>query len=86
MDFWFSAPTCKEFESCYNKKKLNKTKISDFSWIHHRTKVKEQTATLKPGETDAFRDIAELGLPGAKVLGHLPCNFDKLLEFECGLA
>lgn len=48
----------KEFESyyscpCYTReKKLNKLKMNDFPLIYQRTKVRESTTTVKPGDTD----------------------------------
>ena len=73
--------------SSYNKKKLNKLKIHDFSGTCQRTEVAEQTATPKPGETGESREYSEICLPGAEdnEAINLNDNFDKLLEAECGL-
>lgn len=60
LGFFVSAPTCKEHGSChyysYNKKKLDKLKINNFSWIHQKTEVARPTATLKSGGTGEPRE------------------------------
>ena len=58
------ALTCKELGSChsclYNKKKLNKLKISLISWTHQRIEVAKQITALKSGETSKSRILAEI--------------------------
>lgn len=54
-----SSLPCKDHGSCrshsYNKKWLNKLKVSDFSWTHQRTEVEGQMATSKSREAGVPR-------------------------------
>ena len=40
----------------YNKKKLQKLKMDDFSWLHQRTEVVGQIPTMNSGETGDSRE------------------------------
>lgn len=51
------------------KKQLSKMKIINFSWIHQRNEIAEQSATLKYGKTSKSREVTvEICLLGAKLL------------------
>ena len=75
-----SILTCNEVRSHhflpYNKKKLNRLKISNFSWAHQRTVAVRKIATLKSGETTNSMELqVEICLPEAEVSGarYQPC-------------
>lgn len=60
------APTCKELRSCcsysFNKNKIKRLKMNNFSWMYQRIMIAGQTNTLKSGKTDESRDTTKICL------------------------
>lgn len=60
------APTCKKLRSCYsysfNKNKIKRLKMNNFSWMYQRIMIAGHTNTLKYGKTGESRVTTKIGL------------------------
>lgn len=60
------APTCKELRSCYsysfNKNKIKRLKMNNFSWMYQRIMIAGHTNTLKSGKKGESRVTTKICL------------------------